>query len=120
MTTANFSWGIILLTPVFLLSACSGKKGAEPENMNGKTVTVTGTAQNGKEGALVLTDSGPYYLDGMDVWTEVAPGKPVEVTGILHHETGDEENLVNEKGEYRAGATGRRMVLREAQWKIKE
>ena len=85
--------------------------------MEGQTVTVIGIAQNGKDGALVLTEAGEaYYVDGLSAWDEKMHRKQVGVTGILKIETFNEENLVNEKGERSAGTTGMKKIIQQATW----
>ena len=89
------------------------------ENMDENTTTIEGTAQNGKDGALVMSSNREaYYVDGLDSWDDSVHGKQVEVTGILKTETSNEENLKNEKGEWSAGVEGEKRILYDATWRI--
>lgn len=47
-----------------------------------KKITVSGTAENLKAGAAVMTGSGNYFVDGLDYWPDSLRGRRVEVTGI--------------------------------------
>lgn len=50
-----------------------------------KMITVIGTAQNAKAGAVVIAkgDKKMYYVDGLAAWQQGITGKPVKVTGEL-------------------------------------
>lgn len=86
--------------------------------MEGKILTVTGTAQNGKGGALVRSaNNETYYINGTEAWDDQVLGKQLEVTGTLHIEVNTEE-LQNEKGEWKAGASGEQFILVDAKWKL--
>jgi len=80
---------------------------AEKEKMTstGKEITVTGTAEHAKLGAMVLNENGSYYIKNKSDWDkEGYHKKKIRVTGIL--ETVKGGNLKNENGEYSAGAEG--------------
>ena len=108
---------IIFLT-LILLVACNAKNTNHGE-MENESITVTGIAKNGKEGALVLTDNGPYYIQGLETWEESILNKEVEVTGVLRIENADKEDLRTETGEWKSGTEGDRMIIEEAMWKEK-
>ena len=113
---------LLIACGVALMYSCNGKKAqSNPDDMEGKAITVVGIAQNGKDGALVLTDDREtYYLDGLDSWDEDVHGKQVKVTGTLKIETLSEDDLVNEKGEYSAGMTGEKKMIHDARWEVKK
>lgn len=86
--------------------------------VSNKTITIRGTAQNGKAGALVITAEGtPCYLQDHQLWDPGVAGREVEVTGILINESGTE--LKNSGGEYSAGVSGKILVLRDVKWNVR-
>lgn len=116
-----FSAALLLMV---LLSACSS---SSPSETNMKTETtsqewhISGTAQNGKAGAIVLSDSlGPVYLEGLDAFPPEVIGKMVEAWGIRKVEDHDPQDLKNEQGEWKQGMAGEQILLRNANWKLKE
>lgn len=73
----------------------------------GNEVTIVGTAEHAKLGAIVINKSGTYYIEGKADWDkEGYYKKQVRVTGILETRTNTAEDLKNEKGEYIQGAAG--------------
>lgn len=75
------------------------------DNEVGKNVTVRGTAQNAKLGAIVLIDDLPVYVDGLEEWKATLIGKPIEVTGTLA-KSGGPSIQTNEFGGVSAGTGG--------------
>lgn len=48
--------------------------------------TLVGTAQNGKAGAVLVTESGAVYLQSLDAWPDAVVGQSVVATGELVHQ----------------------------------
>ena len=98
MRFLRISGGCLLLIVLVL----SGAIAAEPQL--GKPITVAGTAQNAKLGAIVLTDSqSVYYLKGKDSWEPELLNKKVRVSGTL--EQFELSQAVKKNGEWTAGVT---------------
>ena len=87
----------------------------EPDARTGTLITVTGTARNAKMGAVVVTDNGPYYLQGMQEWSEEFNGKQVSVAGTLGSAKLAPDPVPTAKGEQNPGMFGTSQVLAEAQ-----
>lgn len=83
-------------------------------------ITLTGIARNGKAGALLQTDEGVFYIDGLSAWNEGLLNQNAEVTGSVEIEKADEQDLINEPGEWRTGISGEKKTLVGAMWKIVE
>lgn len=83
-------------------------------------ITLTGIARNGKEGALVQTTEGVFYIDGLSAWNEGLLNQQVEVTGSVEMEKVDEQDLISDAGEWRAGFSGEKKTLVGAMWKLVE
>jgi archaellum biogenesis ATPase FlaH len=108
----------VLLFSIMLLAACEQKKHSIGKTMVTKMITTSGIAQNGKGGALLVTDDTTiYYLEGMDTWETSLIGKRIEVTGTLKVETLNEDELKNEQGEYTQGVAGDKRILVNTKWK---
>jgi hypothetical protein len=106
----------VFLLPILIIICECGSKPSEPMN---SIITVTGLAQNGKGGALLVADDTTvYYLEGMDAWETSLIGKRIEVTGTLKVETLNEGELKNEQGEYTQGMAGEKRILVNAKWKL--
>ena len=57
------------------------------EKQAGSVVTLRGTAQDAKGGAVLVLPSGePIYLRGVDAWPAALSGKAVQVSGLLKKE----------------------------------
>ena len=78
---------------------------------------VIGKAGNAKMGAAVVSDTGVYYIDGLDEWPAELEGRTVEATGqleVVHHPKQDPA-LPSTAME------GPQQVLTSARWKrVKE
>ncbi len=83
-------------------------------------ITLTGIARNGKAGALLQTTDGVFYIDGLSAWNEGLLNKNVEVTGSVEMEKVDEQDLISDAGEWRAGVSGEKKTLVGAMWKLAE
>ena len=102
---------LLLMVTVFLTVSCSSQK----DQARDKKINITGTTQNAKAGAVVVTtDNSVYYIEGMDSWSEEVLNTQVKVSGELHEVNHDEKDLVNEKGEYSQGMTGTQKIIRKA------
>lgn len=83
-------------------------------------ITLTGIARNGKGGALLQTTDGVFYIDGLSAWNECLLNQQVEVTGSVEMEKVDEQDLISDAGEWRAGFSGEKKTLVGAMWKLVE
>ena len=93
--------------------AVTGQTTADLEGKVGQEVRVVGTAQNGKAGALVLTDSGePVYIRGLEEWAPGLVGKKVVVEGRLERERIFPEVMVSADGAISQGMDGIPLSLR--------
>ena len=85
-----------------------------------QTVTLSGTAENGRMGALVTVDTAkgkrPVYIDGLQRWDRTHDGKDVEVTGTLRFEPPDD--VVDQAGNYSTGVPAGLFFLESATWKL--
>ena len=66
--------------------------------MNGKEITVTGKAQNHKDGATLHTSDGVYYLEGLHSWKDEEIDKDFTITGTVKTEKREYVNSDPEKG----------------------
>ncbi len=79
----------------------------QQKTTTGNEVTIVGTAEHAKMGAVVINDSGTYYIEGKQNWDkEGYYKKQIRVTGVLSTKTTKPEDLKNEKGEIVQGAVG--------------
>jgi hypothetical protein len=84
---------------------------------NDKKFVVIGTALNAKGAAVVVTDSGHYYLEGLDSWDEKYYGKQVKVTGTLRvtiHERESTDTMERQE------IVGRVSTIEKPEWKLVE
>ncbi len=87
--------------------------------MKDQTVTITGVAYNGKAGAIVKTKDGDvYYIDRLSSWIPDFENKEISVTGNLMVVIIPEEDLKNERGEWKQGVEGKVKMLQNAKWEI--
>lgn len=93
-------------------------------------VTVEGTAEDTKLGALLVQDEGSIWIDGLDAWPTELRGKRLQVTGKVIQRS-DLPVFVHQEGEPQmqgmpvpAGTdvekARRRFLLAEARWKALE
>ena len=83
-----------------------------------KTHVVSGTALNAKAGAVVKSDHGAYYIDGLSAWPDNVYNKKVEVKGrlvVLNHSAAQ---LKDEDGDWVQGMRGEQRILKDAQWSV--
>ncbi len=82
-------------------------------------ITLKGTAQNAKQGAILLTDDGMhYYLAGKDTWEPHILNQNITIQGILKELVADEAQILKDKqGNYRSGAIGTQSILID--WQVK-
>lgn len=83
-------------------------------------ITLTGIARNGKAGALLQSDEGVFYIDGLSAWNDGLLNQNVEVTGSVEIEKTSEQDLRNEASEWRTGISGEKKTLVGAKWKLAE
>jgi len=108
---------LLIIAVSVLFNACYQKK--PKENMEDQNITITGTAGNGKGGALVLTkEDSVYYVDGLEFWDSSISGNEVSVTGVLKTESLSSTEMKNENGEWKAGVVGDKNTIHHAKWKV--
>jgi hypothetical protein len=96
-----------LLAVLFIACVLFACKPQQKTTTTGSEITVVGTAEHAKLGAVVINKSGTYYIEGKSNWDkEGYYKKEIRVTGILETRTNAAESLKNEKGEYIQGAVG--------------
>lgn len=84
----------------------------------GKRVRLSGTARDAKGGAVLLIESSPVYLAGLDAWPAEAEGKQVVVGGTLVDKQYLPQATRNAKGEWSQGAQGSQLVLETPSWRL--
>lgn len=79
-------------------------------------VTLTGTAEQAKMGAILIADDGSvYYIEGKQNWdTEGYYRKKIRITGTIYTRATKPEELVNDKHEYSQGAQDESKYIRMA------
>lgn len=78
------------------------------------TVRVQGTAQNAKQGAVIITEKGlAYYLADKNEWEDAEINQVFRIEGILRQEVHDEKLLLDKEGNYSAGAVGKQLILED-------
>jgi hypothetical protein len=87
-----------------------------PDEMNGKRITIQGKALNSKAGAV----AGDYFVDGLQSWPEDVYDKMVEVTGELKVVEHKEEDLRSPNGEWSQGMVGKQYILTKPKWRLVE
>ena len=100
---------------VAMLGSLSGnfRKYTDPVN---KRIVVTGIAENSKGAAIVVPDSGPFYLiDGLDAWDEKYYNKRIKVSGKLvvkeHKQQSNDSIQVQER-------VGILRILKRPKWEL--
>lgn len=105
-----------LLLSITILAWFSGDLGnsSEPDT---KRITVVGIAENSKAAAVVVTDKGNYFVDGLDAWDKKFYQKKVKVTGRLvireHAPQSTPTRQVQER-------VGKWQVLKRPKWELVE
>jgi hypothetical protein len=87
------------------------------DNLANKRITIVGIAQQAKEGAIVISDNGHYYVDGLDEWDEKYCGKKVKVTGRLIVEVHEARSTY--PGEFQE-LVGKKAILKKPKWSLVE
>lgn len=95
------------------LCACTNQATKKPTNNAEKVnstaieISLIGTAEHAKMGAIVITSDNTYYIEGKSNWDKEGYfKKQIRVTGIVYAKSFKEEDLKNEKGEIMQGAVG--------------
>ena len=60
----------------------------------GATITVEGIAVNAAAGAVVMTDEGPLYIDGLAAWDDATRGTEIRYRGVLRVRDGGDQITV--------------------------
>ena len=97
-----------------LLLATDGGPTMELSKLAGTKVELTGTAENGKGGAILLVDGSPIYVRKLDSWPAGLRGKRVVVRGTLKSLKLIPSPVRGPKGEISQGADGDQWVLEDA------
>jgi len=90
-----------LLAIIFLITSCTSTSKTvdnKKTDLEGKTITVTGKAQNHKDGATLHTSGGVYYLEGLHSWKDEEVDKEFTITGTVKTEKREYVNSDPEKG----------------------
>lgn len=112
-----------IYTPLLLIFAlinCNTEE-TNQETMKEKVINITGTAYNGKGGALIITENNEtYYIGGLDSWEDSVLEKEVEVNGFIRTEIFSEDDLKDETGAWKQGMIGEKLTILKAQWNVIE
>jgi hypothetical protein len=95
------------------LVACASSREA---TMTEAPTTVVGRAENAKGGAVVLTDGGPVYVEGLAAWDDALLHQRVRVTGVRRTKQLLPQASVDASGAVSQGAEGPQDVLERATW----
>lgn len=81
----KYAFQLSFLLSLWFYSGCSTQpKDNSILDMNvSQEVTIIGTAQNEKLGAVIIADANTFYIESISSWNTEAIGKLVEVTGTL-------------------------------------
>ncbi|MCO4761671.1 MAG: hypothetical protein KC502_09220 [Myxococcales bacterium] len=92
---------------------------AVPRRAAAKTVSVTGTARDAKQGAIVRADDGAAWLVGeLQAWPAAVLGKRVIVRGLATvRDAGQGDNPLK-NGLHSARASGRSAVISKPTWRL--
>lgn len=84
----------------------------------GKNVEITGTAQNAKGGAVVVTEEREVvYVFGLMEWPDEVDGETVKCSGMIVREQFIPEATVVD-GAVSTGGEGLDLVLKDAKWDV--
>ena len=97
-----------------LLLATDGGSSMDLNKLVGTRVELTGIAENGKGGALLLVGGSHIYLRKLDSWPMGQRGKQVVVKGILKSLKLIPSPVRGPNGEISQGAEGDQWVLDDA------
>lgn len=92
--------------------------GGDMSDGRGEKVTLTGTAQNAKGGAVLVDGDKVYYLAGVDSWPDEVHGKKVQVTGVTTRRQYLPEARQAKDGAWSQGAVGQQDVIDAPTWKL--
>ena len=108
---------LLKLSSFAIILSCFGNNYESYNCMTNKRITVIGKAENSKAEAVVVTDSGPYFLDGVYGWDEKFEGKTVKVTGKLVIKTYKKQSTPERLIQERVGTI---RYLIKAKWSLVE
>lgn len=86
--------------------------------MVGQKVTLDGTARNAHQGAVLVTDDEPVYIDGLESWSGKFSNQRVRVTGKLEQRSIAPTPVTGPGGEVSHGIEGDSYVLENASWAL--
>ncbi|MFZ5554293.1 MAG: hypothetical protein ACOZCO_14335 [Bacteroidota bacterium] len=92
------SAGVLAFIFLFSCGTTSDTVKEKSSDMEGKTITVTGKAQNHKDGATLHTADGVYYLENLHSWNDAEIDKEFTITGTVKTEKREYVNSDPEKG----------------------
>ncbi len=79
--------------------------------------TITGTAKNGKAGAMIRLDDGiPVYVVGLRQWDGAHYNKTVDVRGMLRAK--QPRTLLTDAGEHITGIAEQKLTMVDATWSL--
>ena len=89
------------------------------DKMIDQNVTLIGTAKNAKAGALLITtDNSAIYIKGLDYWAPELLNQQLTVSGVLKKEKFIPDPVIDKSGGISTGATGKQLVLENAEYSI--
>lgn len=110
---------LLVILTIVIFSSCNSEN--KQDTMKEKQISVSGIAQNGKGGALIITGNGEtYYISGLDYWEDTIIGKEVEVKGFIQSENFKEEDLKDKDGAWTQGMVGEKLSILKPEWKVIE
>lgn len=90
-----------------------------PGPETGRTVELSGVAQNAKGGAVLLTDRGEaVYIERLESWPDAVFRKRVKAKGRLVEKKFIQDPVVAGDGAVSQGAYGSQTVLEDAAWEL--
>ncbi len=87
------------------------------EKVIGQKVTLLGTAKDAKAGAVLLTtDEDVVYIKGLESWPPELVDQQVSVNGVLQKAKLIPDPVIAKNGGISSGATGKQLVLEQAEY----
>ena len=87
-------------------------------SLKNNRITVTGSAENAKTGAIVVDDADAhYYIDGLAAWDKNYYGKRITVKGYLRKVEHRQKSTVERKVQE---ISGTQLIILHSEWKLTE
>jgi len=103
----------LAMVPLAAFVSCAT---AQEATMKDAPTTIVGRAENAKGGAVVVTDAGPVYVEGLAEWGAALLHQRMRVTGVRRTKQLLPEATVDASGAISQGAMGPQDVLEGASW----